>query len=130
MTTISSVSPSGYGYSAPATSVGGSNSKKSNAGVAQAAIPSSVENIFASLEGNSSLPLTYNAAGLLNSFQQAISAKSTTTTTSAQAAQQAILAAENVITETLNSLSSGSSPNSSASDNSALFSLHGTAQKL
>ena len=127
MTTISGVSPNSYGYNAPATSTGGSVSKKPNAGVAQSTSLSSVENTLASLGGSSSSPLTYNATGLLNSLQQATSAKATTATTSVQAAQQAVLAAENVVTETLNSLTSGSSSNSSTSDNSALFGLPGAS---
>ena len=129
MTTISNISPSSvYEYNAPATSAGNSVSQKSNAVVAQSAASlSPVKSTLASLGSSPSLPLTYNAAGLLNSFQQATPAKSTTATTSAQAAQDAILATENAVTETLNSLVSSLSSNSSTSDTSALFGLPGTS---
>lgn len=125
MTTIPSVSPGGYGYSTPVTGTGDTVSQKPGAKAQPANLPS-LENSLVSLGGNPTSPLTYNAAGLLNSFQQAASAKPATATTSMQAAKQAILTAENAVTEALNSLTSGSSPNSSASDNSALFSLPGT----
>jgi len=126
MTTISSVLPSGYGNSATAASAGSSVRNKPNAGGAQLASSAPVASSYATFGGNSPLPLTYNAAGLLNAFQQATSAKPSAGKAGLQAAQQAVFAAKNAITETLNSLSSGSSPNnSSTSDNSALFSLPG-----
>lgn len=129
MTTVSSISPTSvYENYAPAKRASGSTGQKSGGETAQpAANLPTAESIFTSLGSNSSSPLTYNATGLLHSFQLATSAKSTSATTSAQAAQNAILAAENVVTQTLNSLTLSSSSNSASSDNSALFGLPGAS---
>jgi hypothetical protein len=69
-----------------------------------------------SLGASSSSPLTYNASGLLNSFQQATSNKTTSPNSSVQAVQSTILAVENAVTQTLGSLAAGSSSNSPATD--------------
>lgn len=129
MATVSSISTSNaYGYGASAIGASQSASQKS----AQVAAQAAVESTLTSLGGNSSSPLTYNAAGLVSAFQQAKSAYATTPTTSAQQAQAAVLAAETAVTETLASLltagSSKDSSNPSGSDISPLFSLPGTSQ--
>jgi hypothetical protein len=125
MSTVSSVSTSNaYGYSLALTGAGVAASSSANAVKAQvAAIQSSLVGTLASLgNNNSSSALTYNAAGLLNTFQQVQSNQTAVGTTSAQAAQNAILAANNTITQTLSSLASGSSSKQTSSD---LYSLLG-----
>lgn len=121
MSTISSVSTNGYGYNAPASSA-------VSAALAQsAATQLSVTNTLASLGSNSSAPLTYNAAGLLSAFQQTVSNTSNNTTTKEQSAQNAFLQVEYAISQTMNSLISGSSSNANTSDISSLFNLSGTS---
>jgi hypothetical protein len=119
MSTISSVSTTGaYGYTAP-------TSNAVSAALAQsAATKLSVINTLTSLGGNSSSPLTYDASGLFGAIQQTPS--STANTTPAQAAQNAYLQVEYAITQTMGSLISGSSSNSSSTDVSPLFTLPGT----
>lgn len=125
MTTVSGVQAStAYGYVAPTTGAGNSASPQANA-----AQPAAPESVLASFGNSASSPLTYNAAGLIHSLQQATPTTSKNTT-SAQAAQNAILAAQNAVTDTLNSLQSNSSAdstNSSALDIAALFGVPGTS---
>lgn len=132
MTTVSNIPTSNaYGYNAPVASASSSVSRKPS----QAAVPpnaAGLESTLASLGGNSSsLPLTYNAAGLINSFQQATPSNSTAAMTRAQQAQAAVFAAEAAVTETLNSMfktdSSSDSSSSSGSDISSLLALPGTS---
>lgn len=116
MATISGVQPSSvYGYSATTA-----KSAAKPAEAAQTAAAQPPVNTFTASGSSSSTPLTYNATGLL------ASSRTTAATTSAQAAQQAFFAAENVVTQTLNSLASGTSSSPSGSDTSSLFSLPGT----
>ena len=120
MSTIPSVSSTGlYGYTAP-------TSNAVSAALAQsAATQLSVISTLTSLGSNSSSPLTYDASGLFGSLPQTIS--NTANTTPAQAAQNAYLQVEYAITQTMGSLISGSSSNSSSTDVSPLFTLPGTA---
>lgn len=120
MSTIPGVTATGvYGYTTPATD------PTSVASLQSAAAQLAVTDTMASLGSSSTSPLTYNAAGLLNSFQQATS--NTSNTTPAQAAQNAVLQVEYAITQTMDSLISGTSSNSSSTDITSLFSLPGTA---
>jgi hypothetical protein len=101
MTTISGLSASVIsGYTIKSGSVN-TNAASTNAASAN---PSSLTGVFTALSGSSSAPLTYNAAGLLGS------------TTSAQTAQDAVIAAQNAMTQTLDSMMSGSQTKSSAAD--------------
>ncbi len=120
MSTISGVTATGtYGYTAPAT-------VSASTGSAQlAAAQAAVTETLASLGSSSSSPLTYNATGLLGSLQQTTSVASNTTP--AQAAQNALLQVEYAITQSMDSLVSGTSTDSSNTDTSPLFSLPGTA---
>jgi hypothetical protein len=89
MTTIPGVTPSSaYGYNAPITSA--SNvAKTSDSGLAQTAVSlSAAGSIVATLGGGSSSPLTYDAAGLLNSLVQAGTAPTSAQTASTQATAQ------------------------------------------
>ncbi len=125
MATVSGVSTSGvYGYNV-AASTGVATSASAQLAASQALVTSTL----VSLGNAPASALTYNAAGLLNSFQQATSNASTNTTTSAQTAQNAILEAQNIITQTLNSLASGSSANTTATstDIYSLLGLNGTS---
>lgn len=63
---------------------------------------------------NSSLPLTYNSAGLFSALQQTNA--NNTPSTPIQAAQSAYFAAENAVTQSLDALMSGSGANSSNTD--------------
>ncbi len=119
MSTIPGVSSTGlYGYTSPATNA-------VSAALAQsAATQLSVISTLTSLGSNSSSPLTYDASGLFGSLQQATS--NTANTTPAQAAQNAYLQVEYAISQTMDSLISGSSSSSSGTDISSLFSLPGT----
>lgn len=120
MSTIPGVSSTGLlGYTTPPTNPVGAALAQS------AAIQLSVISTLTSLGGNSSSPLTYDAAGLFGAIQQTPS--NTANTTPAQAAQNAYLQVEYAITQTMGSLISGSSSNSSSSDVSSLFTLPGTA---
>jgi hypothetical protein len=126
MATVSGVSTSGvYANNVAATSASVAASPSAQLAASQALVTSTL----VSLGNGPSSVLTYNAAGLLNSFQQVTANKSTATTGSAQTAQNAILAAQNAITQTLGSLVSNpsSNTNSSSSDIYSLFSLTGTA---
>lgn len=120
MSTIPGVTATGlYGYTPPATNA-------VSAALAQSATTQlSVISTLTSLGSNSSVPLTYNAAGLLNTFQQATTSN-TSNTTPAQAAQNAYLQVEYAISQTMDSLISGNSSSSSGTDLSSLFSLPGT----
>ena len=122
MSTISPVSaPSAYANNTPA------NSAVSAALAQVAATQLSVMNTLVSLGSNdSSSPLTYTAAGLLGSLKQPTSGTTGSATTNAQAAQNAYLEVQYAISQTLSSLVSGTSPNSSGTDISALFSQPGT----
>ena len=123
MSTISAVSAASvYANSAPA------NGAVSAALAQVAATQLSVMNTLVSLGSNdSSSPLTYTAAGLLGSLQQTTSSTTGSATTNVQAAQNAYLEVQYAISQTLSSLVSGSSPNSSGSDLSSLFNLAGTS---
>ncbi len=90
MTTISSLTgASNNGYNTLVTSAN-PIAQTSQTGLAQAAVNLSVVgNIVATLGGGSSSALTYDAAGLLNSFVQAGTATSPTPTTSSNANPQA-----------------------------------------
>lgn len=133
MTTISGISsPNISAYKTPATGAGGSASAQANAaGATQPAVSqSAVDSVLATLGNNASSPLTYNAAGLLGSRQPVPSPAAGATKTSMQAAKDAVVAAENVVTDTLNSLLSNSPADqsvSSSSDVSALFGLPATS---
>lgn len=97
MSTISNVSfiPK---YTPASTAVSGASPIKSSAPVALASKLNSAP-------ASSSSPLTYNAAGLINAFEQAN--KSTTGSVSQRVAQQAAIEAQSAINQTLNSLMSG-----------------------
>lgn len=133
MTSVSSVSTSStYGYSAPTTGVSAVASQKTDQAAVQKSL-AALESALTSFGSNPSSPLTYNASGLLDSFQQA-TPNSTTATTSAERAQAAVLAAQVAVTNTLSSLlstddSSGSS-DSSGSDILSLFTLPGTSNSV
>jgi hypothetical protein len=122
MSTISAVSSaSAYANNTPA------NSAVSAALAQVAATQLSVMNTLVSLGSNdSSSPLTYTAAGLPGSLQQTTSGTTGSATTNAQAAQNAYLDVQYAISQTLSSMVSGTSQNSSSSDISSLFSLPGT----
>jgi hypothetical protein len=92
-----------------------------------AAVQLSVINTLASMGGNSSTPSTYNFADLLSSFQQATSGTTNNATTGTQAAQNAFLGVEYAISQTLSSLLSGSSPDTSNSDIFSLVNPAGTS---
>ena len=120
MSTIPGISATGtYGYTAPTTDPTSAPSVQATA--AQLAV---IETLT-SLGSSSPSPLTYNAAGLLSTLQQGTS--NTSNTTPAQAAQNALLQVEYAITQTMDSLISGTSSNSSSTDITSLFSLPGTA---
>lgn len=124
MSTVSSVSTSNaYGYSLALTSAGVAASSNAQAVKAQAAaIQSSLVSTLVSLgNNNSSSALTYNAAGLLSSFQPV--STNTTAISSAQSAQNAVLAADNAITQTLSSLASGSAAKQTSTDIYSLLGL-------
>ena len=123
MSTISAVSAASvYANNAP------TNSAVSAALAQVAATQLSVMNTLVSLGSNdSSSPLTYTAAGLLGSLQQTTSGTTGSATTNVQAAQNAYLEVQYAISQTLSSLVSGSSQNSSGSDISSLFNLQGTS---
>jgi hypothetical protein len=117
MSTIPGITATGtYGYMAPATD------PTSAPSVQAAAAQLAVMETLTSLGSSSPSPLTYNAAGLLSTLQQG-----TSNTTPAQAAQNALLQVEYAITQTMDSLISGTSSNSSSTDITSLFSLPGTA---
>jgi hypothetical protein len=119
MSTIPGVSATGtYGYTAPTTD------PTSAPSVQAAAAQLAVIETLTSLGSSSPSPLTYNAAGLLSTLQQGTS--NTSNTTPAQAAQNALLQVEYAITQTMDTLISGTSSNSSSTDTSPLFSLPGT----
>lgn len=124
MSTVSSVSTSNaYGYSLALSSAGVAAGANAQAMKAQAAaIQSSLVSTLVTLgNNNSSSALTYNAAGLLGSFQPASS--NTTAISKARAAQNAVLAANNAITQTLGSLASGTSAKQTSTDIYSLLGL-------
>jgi hypothetical protein len=99
-----------------------------SAAIAQsAAVQLSVINTLASMGGNSAAPSTYNFADLLSAFQQTTPSTSGNATTGAQAAQNAFLGVEYAITQTLSSLLSGSSPDTSNADIFSLVNPAGTS---
>jgi hypothetical protein len=99
-----------------------------SAAIAQAAATQlAVINTLASLGGNSSTPSTYSFADLLISLQQTVPATSNNATTGAPSAQDAFLGVEYAISQTLSSLVSGSSPNSTSTDIFSLLYPAGTA---
>ncbi len=92
-----------------------------NAALAQsAAAQLSVINTLASLGGNSASTTNYSFANLLSSFQQTAPGNTNNSATPAQSAQDAFLSVEYAITQTLSSLISGSSQDTSNTD---IFSL-------
>ncbi len=111
MASLSGVSTSGVnGSNATNTSTALSAISRSNAAALQtAAIQSSVVSTLVSLGSNRNTALTYNASGLMNSYPQVSS--TTQVPTRVQAAQDALLATQNVISETLSSLSNAASAN-------------------
>lgn len=129
MTTVSGISSSSIsGYKAPATGAGGSVGAQANvAGATQPAVNQpAVESVLTTLGNNASYPLTYNAAGLLGSRQQVSPSAAGATKISMQAAKDAVVAAENVVTDTLGSLLSNSSSGSTNSSFSAMPALQGS----
>ena len=94
MSTISGLTSStSYPYTAAAPAVTGAQTQASAAQV-----------ILSSQTANSTSPLTYNSAGLLNATAQA------------KSAQSAALAVQDTITQTLGTLLNGTSSNSAAAD--------------
>jgi hypothetical protein len=85
-----------------------------------AAAQLSVINTLASLGSNSTTSANYNFADLLSSFQQTVTGSTNNAATPTQSAQDAFLSVEYAITQTLSSLISGSSPDTSNTD---IFSL-------
>jgi hypothetical protein len=127
MTTIPGVSiTSFYGYTAPAPSAGSSANSTNNAPGSVPGNQLSLESTLVSLSNGASSPLTYNAAGLISALQPTTPSSVANATSGVQAAQDAVLAAENLITQTLSALTSGTTSNSSSSDISSLFALTGT----
>ena len=130
MTTISGVVSSGvYVNNASSQNARSLVAAMPDVGVMPAASPSSLVSAFTSLAGTSDSPLTYNAAGMFNSFQQA---NLNTPATRVQSAQNAVFAAQNTVSQTLASLMSGLQSNSPGTDifgsntrTSDLFGLNG-----
>jgi hypothetical protein len=92
-----------------------------SAALAQSSVAQlAVINTLASLGSNSSTSANYNFANLLSSFQQSVPGSTINAATPAQSAQDALLSVEYAITQTLGSLISGSSPDTSNTD---IFSL-------
>jgi hypothetical protein len=92
-----------------------------NAALAQsAAAQLAVVNTLASLGSNSTTSANYSFADLLSAFQQTVPGTTNNAATPAQSAQDAFLSVEYAITQTLGSLLSGSSQDSSNTD---IFSL-------
>jgi hypothetical protein len=92
-----------------------------NAALAQSAVAQlAVINTLASLGSNSTTSANYNFADLLSSFQQTVPGTTNNAATPPQSAQDAFLSVEYAITQTLSSLISGSSPDTSNTD---IFSL-------
>jgi hypothetical protein len=85
-----------------------------------AAAQLAVINTLASLGSNSTTSANYSFADLLSSFQQTVAGSTNNATTPAQSAQGAFLSVEYAITQTLSSLISGSSSDTSNTD---IFSL-------
>jgi hypothetical protein len=92
-----------------------------------AAIQLSVINTLTSLGGNSSAPSIYDAAGLLSSFQQPTPGTTNIATSSTQAAQDAYLQVQYAISQTMASLVSGTSQDSSSQDIFSLVNPAGTS---
>lgn len=92
MSTISNAtSSSSYGYNSSTTGVSGNPvAQTSDSGLAQTAVSLSVTgSIVATLGGGSPSPLTYSAAGLLNSLAQAGTVPSPAQTAGDSSSQQA-----------------------------------------
>ncbi len=116
MTTVSSATSAGvYNYAAPSKSAETPATVKSDA-VQKQAVPSPVASSLTSSSNASTSALTYNAAGLMNAFQQASANKPSTGGISQQAAKDAVIAAQNAMNKTLESLMSGSSGDTSTTD--------------
>lgn len=99
-------------------------SRTNDAALQTAAIQSSVVNTLVTLGSSRNTALTYNASGLLNTYPQVSSATQEPTTV--QAAQDALLATQNVISQTLSSLSSAASANTATSGFTSLLGSNGT----
>ena len=92
-----------------------------SAALAQSAVAQlAVINTLASLGSNSTASTNYNFADLLSSFQQTVPGSANNAATPAQSAQDSLLSVEYAITQTLGSLISGTSPDTSNTD---IFSL-------
>lgn len=120
MATVSGVSTAGVnGSNATNTSTAVSAISKSNAAALQiASIQSSVVSTLVTLGSNQNTALTYNASGLMNTYPQV---SSTTPVTSVQIAQDALLATQNVISQTLASLSNVASTNAATTGMTSLL---------
>ncbi|MDX8400098.1 MAG: hypothetical protein R8K20_07595 [Gallionellaceae bacterium] len=131
MSVISGVaSNNAYTNNVTASRAAGAVTSKENSASSQPKVSqSALESVVATLGNSASTPLTYNASGLFKSPQPAAASSPNTASTSAQAAKDAVFAAENVVTNTLNSLLSGSSADSSSSSSDFLapFSSPGTS---
>lgn len=127
MSTIPGLSASNLYSYLSAMNAGGNVVNPANyAAWAQAAQLSAITTLTSS--GNSpASPLTYNASGLPGSLQP-LATTSNAATTPAQAAQNAYLQVEYAISQTLASMISGSSSDSSNSGLSSLFGLAGSAE--
>ncbi len=121
MATVSGVSTSGVN-SSTATNAGTAVSaiSKSNAAALQlATIQSSVVGTLVTLGNNRSTALTYNASGLMNTYPQVN--PTTSEPTSVQTAQDTLLATQNVISQTLSSLSNAASANTATTGMTSLL---------
>ena len=119
MSTISGVSPSTtYSATGSTASTTQTTSTAANAATtASTASAAAVVNPFTSTSANTASPLTYNATGLMNAFQQATA--NTPATSSAQNARNTYLAVQDAVTQALGSLMTD--PNSSNSSNTDIF---------
>jgi hypothetical protein len=130
MTTISSVPPASIsGNNAPlanaanaANAAAANPASKTNAQTNAAQNPtntSAIASTITTIKGAASEPLTYNPNGLLKPTQSAQPVSPVSTAlpvTPLQTAQTAVLAAQNVVTQTMDSMLSTSTASSSASN--------------
>jgi hypothetical protein len=125
MTTISSVSPASIsGYNAPLANAANSASPASHTNAQTnatqtAANASAIASTITTLNNAASAPLTYSPNGLLKPTQSVQPAQPVSTAlpvTPLQTAQTAVLAAQNVVTQTMDSMFSTSPASSSASN--------------
>lgn len=125
MTTISSVSPASIsGYNAPLanaanSAIPASHTNAQTNAVQVAANAASISSTITTISGTASAPLTYSSNGLLKPTQSVQPTQPVSTAlpvTPLQTAQNAVLAAQNVVTQTLDTMFSTSPVNSSASN--------------